>query len=66
MKPCEIFELKVIEREFFRNNDYVVMSCMSCKIPMVIPFEHITPEVNSHQELRKKLKEAAKEFYQHR
>ncbi len=67
MKLCELCELKVIEKEFFRNKDFIVMSCMSCKIPMVVPFKHIDPKSKNHENLRKRMEEkltqVAKAFY---
>ena len=67
MKSCDLCRLPVIEKEFFRNDEFIVMSCMSCKIPMVVPFEHIDPKDRSHKELRKRMEEellrVAKKFY---
>ena len=67
MKPCELCILHTIEYEFFRNNEFIVMTCMNCKIPMVVPFEHVDPESKNHHDLRKrmldKLREVGKEFY---
>lgn len=67
MKTCELCILHTIEHEFFKNDDFIVMSCMNCKIPMVVPFEHIDPNSKTHQDLRKKmlakLREVAKDFY---
>lgn len=52
---CELCELKTIEEEFYRDNDFVIISCMSCHVPMVVPFEHIDPKEGGSPYLREKM-----------
>jgi hypothetical protein len=64
---CELCELKVIEEEFYRDDDFIIISCMSCHVPMVVPFEHIDPLWGGPEQLRirmkKQLTRAALDFY---
>ncbi len=52
---CELCELKVIEKEFYRNNDFIILSCMNCHVPMVVPFEHIDPNASGYERLRERM-----------
>ncbi len=65
---CELCELKVIEEEFYRDDDFVIISCMNCHVPMVVPFEHIDPQQGGSEQLRtrmeKQLTRVALNFYE--
>jgi hypothetical protein len=64
---CELCELKIIDKEFYRDEDFIIISCMSCHVPMAVPFAHIDPESGGPQQLRgrmeKQLIRVALEFY---
>jgi hypothetical protein len=64
---CELCDLKVIEEEYYRNTDFVIISCMNCHVPMVVPFEHVDPKANGYERLRERMEnelfKAAFEFY---
>ena len=53
---CELCKLNTIEKEFYRDEDFVVISCMSCHVPMVVPFEHIDPtHSNDYEKLKERM-----------
>ena len=52
---CELCELHTIEEEFYRDDDFVIISCMNCHVPMAVPFEHIDPKEGGSQVLRDKM-----------
>ena len=64
---CELCELKVVEKEFYRDEDFVIISCMNCLVPMALPLEHIDPKQGGSEQLRtrmeKQLIRTALEFY---
>ena len=64
---CELCDLKVIEKEYYRGTDFVIISCVSCHVPMAVPFEHVDPKTNGYERLRERMEnelfKIAFEFY---
>ena len=64
---CELCELKVIEKELYRDDNFIIISCMNCHVPMVVPFEHIDPRQGGSEQLRMRMERqltiAALDFY---
>ena len=52
---CELCTLKRINEEFYRCDDFIIISCDNCNVPMVVPFEHIGPGSLEHGDLRKRM-----------
>jgi len=64
---CDLCELETIDKEFYRDEDFVIISCMNCHVPMVVPFAHIDPKSGGPEQLRgrmeKQLTRVSLEFY---
>jgi len=52
---CELCILRRINQEFYRCDDFIIISCENCNIPMVVPFEHIRPGAPGHHKLRDRM-----------
>ena len=40
---CELCELHTIDKLYFECDDYIILDCSSCKVPMVVTKDHIDP-----------------------
>lgn len=38
---CELCELKKITKWYYENDDFVILNCKTCGIPMVVTRKHI-------------------------
>jgi len=66
-KKCELCELHTIINEYYRDENFIILDCMSCRVPMIVPWEHIDPKDGGSPFLRgqmeKMLVKAALKFY---
>ena len=66
-KKCELCELSTIIKEYYRDENFIIMDCMNCKVPMIVPWEHIDPKDGGSAFLRgqmeKMLVKIALKFY---
>ena len=64
---CELCTLTRIDEEFYICDEFIIISCENCKVPMVVPFEHINPGASGYDDLRsrmeKELTKVAYRFY---
>ena len=44
-KECELCILDRINHVFYNCDDFIILACDSCNVPMVVPYEHIDPTV---------------------
>lgn len=66
-EQCELCRLETITKEYYRCEDFIILDCMNCKVPMVVAANHIDPMDFSDLDLRHKmydkLIEVASSFY---
>ena len=66
-KDCELCRLETITKEYYRCDDFIILDCMNCKVPMVVALNHVSPMDFSDLDLRRrmyeKIIEVGKEFY---
>ena len=75
-EKCELCELDRINHVFYNCDDFIIIACDSCNVPMVVPYRHIDPtkyEMLSRSEkdrrrnlmgrMRHELNKVAQEFY---
>lgn len=64
---CDLCRLETITKEYYRCDDFIVLDCMMCEVPMAVAFDHISPMDFSDMDLRhrmyEKLAEVGLEFY---
>jgi len=42
-EECELCKLDRINHVFYNCDDFIIISCDSCNVPMAVPYEHIDP-----------------------
>ena len=42
-EECELCRLDRINHVFYNCDDFIIIPCDSCNVPMVVPYEHIDP-----------------------
>ena len=64
---CELCRLETITNLYYECDEFTILDCMNCKVPMVVAKEHIDPMDFSNMGLRfrmyEELVKVAKEFY---
>jgi hypothetical protein len=64
---CDLCRLETITKEYYRCDDFVVLDCMNCKVPMIVANNHVSPMDFSDMDLRRrmyeKIVEVGQEFY---
>ena len=44
-KGCELCRLDRINYVFYSCDEFIIIPCDSCNVPMVVPYEHIDPTI---------------------
>jgi hypothetical protein len=60
---CELCILDRINHVFYNCDDFIIIPCDNCNVPMAVPYEHIDPankmltaeERDRHKDLKKKM-----------
>jgi len=64
---CELCRLETISNLYYQCDEFTILDCMNCKVPMAVAKEHIDPMDFSNMGLRfrmyEELVKVAKEFY---
>lgn len=64
---CELCELHTIINEYYRDENFIILDCMNCKVPMIVPWEHIDPKDGGspylRAEMERMLTKVAYRFY---
>ena len=64
---CDLCRLETITKEYYRCDDFVILDCMHCKVPMIVTLKHVDPMDFSNMDLRhrmyEKITEIGEEFY---
>ena len=55
MSKCDLCELKTIDKEYYKCEDFIIIDCCNCHVPMVVPFEHVDPKSNRHKRLEERM-----------
>ena len=56
-EECELCKLDRINHVFYNCDDFIIIACDNCNVPMVVPYKHIDPtkvEIITGEETRKR------------
>tara|TARA_Y100000592_G_C5476137_1_gene322351 strand:- start:2940 stop:3320 length:381 start_codon:yes stop_codon:yes gene_type:complete len=62
-KDCELCVLDRIDHVFYNDDDFIIIACDSCHVPMAVVYDHIDPTLRGAEMLSKAETEYRKKLF---